>query len=149
MKSFAALLAAVALIPAAAGAGYVLNTDPAPLTIEQAMKATLLPVKSMNTEGYSFVPTSGPFEGVRGTLEDVFNVPLAQLQAAGVDPVNGGDWTFQSCHYYSTKGTESTDTNPVQSVICRSRKATYDEAKKAWETTGLPAPQPGPSVSVS
>lgn len=122
---FAATLMVACFIVPAGAFGYVLNDDPDPPTLDQAIDAKLDMMTS--TESISFIPASGPLKGQPISAQEYFAAAPEDFLFNGVDPERG-HFVRQVCTYY-TKGGVALNDSPVGASICRQRTVTRKRAQ--------------------
>ena len=115
---FVAVLAAVALIPIAAVAGYMANPDPAPpkpLTLDQALARDLKPVGEPQIT-YVYVVTEGKLKGQTGDPVYVATQTQEQLAAQGA---LAGQYVRMVCQLFTAEGGDYISLSSSAAQYCK------------------------------
>ena len=115
---FAALLAATALIPIAAVAGFMAHKDPPspkPLTLDQALTQTLTAVGQPQIT-YVYVVTRGKLRGQTGDPAYVSSLTKAQLASQGA---LAGQYVRMVCQLYTAEGNEYISLSSSAAQYCK------------------------------
>lgn len=130
MKAFIALAVAVALIPAALGAGWALHAPPSTPTFLESVQGKLQSDGEAH-EVYSLVVTSGQYEGqasdgFMAAATSTDNQLRAQL---------GGDFKWQrvTCRIFSTSGNPEARDDPWVAQYCVYKDVTRKDVETALE----------------
>ena len=122
MKSFIAILVAVAAIPLAGATGYALNSDPAPPSLKQTVERELKARPDGESEVWLYIVTKGP---LRSQEADAFTIATQltdkQLHEYGA---LAGKYVVRSCSVYTTTGDVRVSSDAVALNYCTHRVVT-------------------------
>lgn len=120
---FTVLLAVVALVPIAAGVGYVVGQPDEP-TVLESLQSTLLLDQESN-DMFVFAVTAGDMKGTAVPAEQAVSYSDAQLRELGAEKWL---WVKAHCWNFSTSGDPEAQDDPQTVSYCERRVVTRKQA---------------------